>query len=109
MPEKTKDELSDEINQILGTAIDFTKLSKDDLTKLYDSLAKLKEANEFSLPLLNRPIGDILDKKIGTRTLRELSLGEILGLPKDRKGILGFGILSRILERERSIEQKPKT
>jgi len=98
MPEKPKEELSEEINKILGTTIDLTKLTKDDLTTLLEALVKFKEASEFPLPLLDRPLGSILDERLGSRPLRELSLADILGLPKERKGLFGFGILGRILE-----------
>jgi len=103
MPEKTKEELSKEANKILGTMIDLTKLSKDELTALYEALVKFKEAQEFPLPLLDRPLGEILDKRVGNKSLRETSLREILGLPKDRKGLFGFGILGRLFER---VEEK---
>jgi len=105
MPEKTKEELSEEINKILGTTIELTKLSKDDLTTLHGALIKFKEAQEFPLPLLDRPLGEILDKRIGNKTLREISLREILGLPKERKGLLGLGLLPRLLGRP---EEKEK-
>jgi len=99
MPDKTKEELSEEINKILGTEIDLTKLTKDDLTGLQEALVKFKEAMEFPLPLLDKPLGEILDKKLFNKPLRETTLREMLGLSKDRKGFLGFGILGRILER----------
>jgi len=104
MPEKTKEKLSDEINKILGTTIDLTKLAKDDLVELHEALTKLKET--IPIPLLDRPLGEIIDNRIGNRPLKELSLADILGLPKERKGIFGFGILpGRILERERTPEE----
>jgi len=109
MPEMTKEELSEEINKILGTTIELTKLSKDDLTVLHGALIKFKEAQEFPLPLLDRPLGEILDKKVFNKPLRESSLREILGLPKDRKGLFGFGILGRLLT-ERGVEKsEPST
>lgn len=99
MPEKTKEEISDEINKILGTVIDLTKLTKDDLVALHEALVKFKEATQFPLPLLDKPIGEILDRKIMNRPLRELTLADVLGLPKERKGLLGLGILPRIVSR----------
>jgi len=98
MPEKTKEDLSMEINKILGTTIDLTKLTKDDLTVLHDALLKFKETLEFPLPILDRPLGEILDKKVFNKPLRETSLREILGLSKERKGLLGLGLIPRILE-----------
>jgi len=109
MPEKTKDELSDEINKILGTTIDLTKLPKDDLTALHEALIKFKEAQEFPLPLIDRPLGEILDKKVFNKPLRETSLREILGLPKERKGLLGLGFLPRLLARTEEKESEQKT
>jgi len=95
MPEKTKEELSEEINKFLGTTIDFLKLSKDDLVVLNEALIKFKENAEFPLPLLDKPIGEILDKKIiGDKSLRESSLRDLFGLPNEG-GLFGFGILTR--------------
>lgn len=109
MPEKSKLEISEEINKILGTAIDLTKLTKEELTELHEALIKFKEATEFPLPLLDRPLGEILDQKFMNRPLRELTLRDVLGLPKERKGILGLGILSRILGKveEKKSESEP--
>lgn len=97
MPEKTKEELSEEINKLLSTTIDFMKLTKDDLTVLNEALIKFKEAAEFPLPLLDKPIGEILDKKFGNKPLRDSSLRDLFGLPKEGGGLFGFGILSRRL------------
>jgi len=109
MPERTKEDISEEINKILGTTIDLTKLAKDDLTALHEALIKFKEAQEFPLPLLDRPLGEILDKRIGDKSLRETSLREILGLPKERKGLLGLGLLPRLLGRPGEKESEPKS
>jgi len=109
MPEKTKEELSEEINKILGTDIDLLKLTKDDLTALHEAIVKFKEAQEFPLPLLDRPLGEILDKRIGNKSLRETSLREIFGLPKDRKGLFGFGILGRLLAERGAQKSEPET
>lgn len=111
MPEKTKEELSEEINKLLGTTIDFEKLTKDDLTTLNEALIKFKEAAEFPLPLLDKPLGEILNEKLGGKALRESSLRDLFGLPKEG-GLLGFGILSRrFLKKETKEEpsqnQKP--
>ena len=94
----TKEDMSDEINKILGTEddpIDFTKMNKEDLDKL--------------LKVLNNPAKLI---QIGIRNLRQKAKKEILEKPlkeilerplieevmsSDRGGILGLGILNRIL------------
>jgi len=109
MPEMTKEELNEEINKILATTIDFTKLPKDDLTALREALIKFKEAQEFPLPLLDKPLGEILDKRIGNKPLRESSLREIIGLPKDRKGLFGFGILGRLLTERGAEKSEPES
>jgi hypothetical protein len=109
MPEKTKEELSEEINKILGTTIDLTKLTKDDLTALQEALLKFKEASEFPLPLIDKPIGEILDKKVFNKPLRETSLREILGLPKEGKGLLGLGLTNLPRLRERLEERKSES
>jgi len=105
--EKTKEQISEEINKLLGTTIDFAKLTKDDLTVLNEALIKFKETAEFPLPLLDKPLGQILDKKIGDKSLRESSLRDILGLPNEG-GLFGFGILSRrFLKKEENQVEKP--
>lgn len=98
MTDKTKEELSEELNDILGTSIDFTKLTKDELQSLYEAILKLKEHLAI-FPLLDKPLGQILDKKILGKPLREITLRELLGLPKERKGIFGLGIMSRIINK----------
>jgi len=96
----TKEELSQELNKILGTDIDFTKLSREELVKLYEAVQKMKESHEWPFPILDKPLGEILDRRILGKPLREITLAEILGLPRERKGLLGFGILSRIMAKE---------
>ena len=106
-PEKTKDEISEEINTLLGTSIDFAKLTKDDLVMLQGALAKFNQSAEFSMPLLDKPIGDILDKRIFNKTVRETTLRDLFGLPKEGKGIFGFGILGNLRRRpEKEVEEK---
>lgn len=105
-PEKTKDEISEEINTLLGTSIDFTKLTKDDLTMLQGALAKFNQSAELSIPLLDKPIGDILDKRIFNKTVRETTLRDLFGLPKEGKGIFGFGILGNLRRRPAETEEK---
>jgi len=90
---ETKEEFSTEINKILGTTIDFTKLSKEELTSLHGALTKAKEDSDISL--LDTPLGDLFDKKVFNRAT---TLRELLGLPKGRKGILGFGIIGKVLK-----------
>jgi len=101
MPERTKEEISDEVNEILGTSIDFTKLNKEELITLLEAIIRLKQASEFPLPLLERPLGEILDTEIFNKPLRETSLAEILGINEllnKRKGLFKFGILSRFMK-----------
>ncbi len=106
--EETKEELSAKLNELLTTDIKFEKLSKEELIALWEAIGKIKEASEFPLPLIDRPLGEILDKKFMNRPLRELTLSDILGLPKERKGLLGLGLLPRILgktEEKKSAEE----
>ena len=105
-PEKTKDAISEEINTLLGTSIDFAKLTKDDLVVLQGALAKFNQSAEFSIPLLDKPIGDILDKRIFNKTVRETTLRDLFGLPKEGKGIFGFGILANLRRRPAEAEEK---
>ena len=54
--EKEKKEISDVINEFLGTDIDFTKLEYEELIELAKALDKLatKESEEFSVEKLNK-------------------------------------------------------
>jgi hypothetical protein len=109
MPEMTKEELNEELNKLLGTSIDFVKLSKGDLVVLHEALIRFKESQGFPLPLLDRPLGDIINEKVANRPLRELTLADILGLSKERKGLLGLGIIPRIIGRVEEKKSEPKT
>jgi len=104
MPEETKEEISAKLNELLKTDIKFEKLSKEELTQLCEAIDKIK----VPLPLIDRPIGEILDARIGNRPLREQSLADLFGLPKERGGILGFGILGGrgLLDRGRPEAEK---
>lgn len=105
--EKTKEDFSQEINKLLGTSIDFAKLTKEDLAKLNEAIVKIKEATEFPLPLLDKPLSKILDQKVFNKPLGETSLRELLGLPKG-KGLFGFGLLPRFLS-EKGEQSESKT
>jgi len=103
MPEKTKEELSEELNKVLGTTVDFAKLSKDDLIALSEAIDKLR----LPLPIIDRPLGEILNENVANRPLRDLTLADLLGLPKERKGLFGLGLIPRLRERlEEKTEEK---
>lgn len=98
MSEETKETLSTKLNELLKTNIKFDKLSKEELVQLWEAIGKIKDVEAAAmLPLLDRPIGEILDKKVMNRPLRDLTLSEVFGIPKERvKGFLGLGVLPRI-------------
>jgi len=83
----TKEEISDKLNELLDLSddpIDFTKLSKEDLTRLFDVLTT--PATLISLipqsvrdKILNRPLRELLEIPIGA-----LGEGGILSKLKDR-------------------------
>jgi len=99
VPDKTKEELSAQVNKVLGTTIDFTKLTKEELQTMTGALTKLKE-NEFPLPLLDRPLAEMLGDKF--HLTKQTTLRDVLGLPKgSKKGLLGFGLLSRLIGDEK--------
>lgn len=98
MEEKTKEELSEELNELLGTEINFMKLNKEELVDLYKAVLKIKEASAI-FPLLDKPIGQILDKKFLGKPLKDMTLRELFGLSKERKGFFGLGIMSRIINK----------
>ncbi len=105
---RTKEELSGEINKMLGTDIDFTKLSKDELEKLYEAVQRL----QWPFPILDKPLGEILnriDRRVLGKPLRELTLAELFGLPKEGKGLLGLRVLTRIMSRMEEKLGEPKS
>lgn len=66
----TKDELSIKLCDLLNVQVDFSKMSKEDLVKLYDALSKLfRPLSEMSLgELFGEFLGD-RDKPAGSRML----------------------------------------
>ena len=99
----TKTELSDFLNDMLGTTIDFSKLTKEDL----ESLKQF-----FSDPTALIQLGI---KKLRDRTKKEIltiTLGDILDKPvleelrNQKGGPLGLGIVPRILELRKGKKSK---
>ncbi len=90
MPEKlTKEKLAEEIMDVLGLSLDsLNRMTKSDLTQLYKRLSAGGD-------ILDRPLSEILDEKIGGKPLRDMTLGEIAEQVKDQ-GPLGLGILPEI-------------
>ncbi|MEM2352301.1 MAG: hypothetical protein QXT26_07825 [Thermoproteota archaeon] len=87
----SKEEISAKLNEVLGLKdkpIDFTKLSKDELIRLYEVVEGLALGGGLlGTKILNRPIGEIMDMR----------LRDILRDIREGKGILGLGILKSIL------------
>jgi hypothetical protein len=91
----TKEELSAEINKLLGAQLaSLSRMTLEDLKLLRDVLSKGPEQGQFLGAVFRRPLKDVLNEKILDKSLGELSLMEILGM--EDKGILGFGVLPRI-------------
>lgn len=95
---ETKEELSEKINELLETEIDFTKLTKEDLSTLLETVRNIKEATEFPLPIFKKPLREVLEnKELLSRPLGDMTLGDILGnLVKgrgERQSLFGFGII----------------
>jgi len=91
----TKDSISDQLNEIMGLTVDWTKMGKEDLeeiSKFFDEpyrLIKLgvnKLKTKAKEDLLNRPLGEILQSS------------DLLGsVTRGRGGPLGLGILPALL------------
>jgi len=75
-------ELSEKINEILGTEIDFTKLTKDDLETLHRT---------------------ITDRRFLARALRNATVDDLINIVRERAkkgGGFFIGILDRFLGKE---------
>ncbi len=79
----TKQEISDQINTILGTKIDFTVLKKEDL----DQLSQVFTSGAFLSAGLKGLRQHAREKVLKT------PLGEILNRDQEKGGLFGFGIL----------------
>lgn len=92
----SKEELSEEIMDFLGLAEleSLTRMTRADLIKLYEAVQGLKNAS-IGVALFDKPLGEILDQKIGGKPVRELTLGEIVATIR-REGPLGLGILPEV-------------
>lgn len=93
----TKNELSDKVDSVLSLGIDFSKLSRSDLEKLWDFVHD--PSNLFRVGLKN--IRDDARKKYieepVTAILKELETRPIINLNKKKvrnNGILGFGVFT---------------
>ena len=97
----TKDELSDKLNELLDLEleIDFTKLNKDDLERLWEFMSH--SPNMISLGV-KRLRGDV------RRDLLEKPLKEILDTPEngEQGGPLGLGLIPRAQARFRGLREK---
>lgn len=92
----TKDSISDQLNEIMGLTVDWTKMGKEDLEKIskfFDEPYRLIQLGVNKLKtkakedILKRPLGEILQSS-------DL-LGSVAG--RGRGGLLGLGILSGLL------------
>lgn len=91
----TKQEVSDTINEVLGTKIDFTTLKKEEL----EQLSKVLTSGEL-LPILLKGL-----RKHARSEIMDKPLGELLNRSEEKGGLLGFGILpikSSIFNREKT-------
>ena len=83
----SKEELSIKINDLLGTeGLGFDKMTKEDLTKLYDCLSKLfRPISEMSLrELFDEVTGGSGEKRMGSRIMPRVRI-RVRELLKERK------------------------
>ena len=99
----TKEQISDKLNELLETTIDFSKLTKEDLesfVKIFADPSRLIQLgvkglrNKAKKEILNRTLGDLLEKPV----LEELRADD---------GPFGFGILPRLFPNRRKSKSKP--
>ena len=76
MSKPTKSEMSDQLNQFLQTAVDFTKMTEEDLRVLYKRLGEIYERP-------GRLMADKAVLQIGTRARARLA--EIVGPPQNQQ------------------------
>lgn len=86
----SKEEICAKLNEVLALSnnpIDFTKLSKDELVRLYEAVENLSVGGSLlGLKILNRPVGELL----------EMRLKDVLKEIKNGKGILGLGLIDKL-------------
>ena len=83
----SKEELSIKINDLLGTeGLGFDKMTKEDLTKLYDYLSKLfRPISEMSLrELFDEVTGGSGERRVGNRILPRVRM-RVRELLKEKK------------------------
>jgi len=82
----TKEELSIKLCDIIGVQVDFSKMTRDDLTKLHDYLSKLfRPLSEMSLrELFDEVTGGSGEKRVGSRILPRVRM-RVRELLKERK------------------------
>jgi len=90
-----KEEMSGKINELLGfkdSPIDLTKLSKEDLGRLYEAVESLALGGGIlGKKLLNRPVGELMDMR----------LRDVFKEVREGKGILGLGLLRSLFEEKK--------
>lgn len=94
------------INSLLGTKLELRKAALKDLEELRRAISA-KLGNATGLPLgqnlkgfLNTPLVEILRKRLSHKKLEELTLKDLMSAIQEGtedKGILGLGILPRLL------------
>lgn len=91
----TKEDLSDNLNELLGTSVDFSKMSKEDLENLTNMLDEpgylvqrgiKRFRKKATKEILERPLKELLDKSI----VDDLKAG--------KGGPFGFGLLPSVLK-----------
>jgi hypothetical protein len=97
-----KEDLAEELRNILGVDVKFEKLSMGEIQKLYDVLTKVFSLAEIGVRMMASRVRNITEREIFNKPLREvLKEGSILGMLRQEGGLFGFNILPNILERWR--------
>jgi hypothetical protein len=95
-----KEDLAEELRNILGVDVKFEKLSSSDIQKLYDVLTKVFSLAEIGVRMMANRVRGITERELFNKPLREiLKEGSILGILRREGGLFGLNILPNILER----------
>lgn len=102
--------LIEEINEILGTKLEFRRVALKELEELHDAISA-KLGGVAGLPigqnlqgLLDAPLIQVIKKRLANKKLEDLTVKDFVSALQEGtgdKGILGFGLIPRLFGRKK--------